>query len=70
VRRRRNVLKSPIRKRKTPQKAGAARDVFSEAGAISVEGFSHSVAMDPDGDVELSDSHQFLVENWVPLLES
>jgi hypothetical protein len=36
-----------------------------------VENFSHSVALDPDGDVEeLSDSNQFLVANWVPLLES
>ena len=43
---------------------------FNAAGAIAVENFSHSMAMDPEGDVELPDSNQFLVANWVPLLES
>jgi len=44
--------------------------VFNATGAIAVESFSHRVAMDPEGDVELPDSNQFLVANWVPLLES
>jgi hypothetical protein len=35
-----------------------------------VENFSLSVTMDPEGDAELPHSNQFLVANWVPLLES
>jgi len=51
---------------------GALRSpiVFHATRAIAVESFSHRVAMDPEGDVELPDSNQFLVTNWVPLLES
>lgn len=47
-----------------------SRIVFNAAGAMAVKNLSHSVAKDPAGDVELPDSNQFLVANWVPPLES